>query len=127
MFFAIFFLAYPKAEGREEIKQSGTDSLWKTYSIPHYKSIYNLSFTSQNNGWATGEGGVVFSYNGSEWMQIAVHTQEQLFSLSFTGEKKGYATGSRGTILLYKDGEWKKEGLDVYFRMINTVNLQRSR
>ena len=101
LFLIILCLACSRGDGREERKPTDTDNLWKTYSLPHYRSIYHLSFISHHGGWATGERGGIFSYNGSEWMQIAVPTKEQLFALSFSGENKCYTVGSRGTVLLY--------------------------
>jgi len=120
-------LANHGAEGKEDITQSGTDVRWTTYAIPHYRSIYHLSFTAGNRGWATGEGGILLSYNGSEWSQVTSPAQEQIFSLSFAKEGRGYTVGSRGTMFLYENGHWTQENLDSEWDIMDVFFLNTAK
>ena len=122
IFLAVFCFACSKGDAVKEINSTNTKTLWKTHSLPHYRSVYRLTFTSHNGGWATGERGGIFSYN-NKWTQVSVPTQEQLFSLSVAGKNKGYAVGSRGTVLLYRNGQWTQEELSVEWDIMDVFFL----
>ena len=64
MFVAYLFAGCTNGSVETAVQSTSEKSLWKTYSLPHYRSIYHLAFTSEPTGWATGERGTILSFDG---------------------------------------------------------------
>jgi photosystem II stability/assembly factor-like uncharacterized protein len=77
--------------------------------------LNSLEFTSPISGWAVGNAGKIFHYNGSGWTQQTSNVIATLNDVSFSlGGLYGCAVGNNGVIVCTLDGgqNWVQEELD---------------
>jgi photosystem II stability/assembly factor-like uncharacterized protein len=74
--------------------------------------LYGLYFaptqdgSPSKNGWAVGEGGKIFHYDGSGWTAVNSPVTSTLVDVSFSADGTGWITGFDGVLLRYKNGVW---------------------
>jgi len=70
--------------------------------------LYGVHFRSANNGWAVGEGGGIYHFNGSSWSKEESPVDTPLADVSFDSDGNGWAIGFDGVIIKYPDenGKW---------------------
>jgi len=63
-------------------------------------AIVDIAMTSENNGWAVGENGLILSTEngGSSWNEQLSNTKRKLNGVSFINNSIGWAVGDSGTI-----------------------------
>lgn len=85
-----------------------------------------VQMDSRKHGWAVGDGGAIFEYNGTEWHKVATPTTKGLDALAFSGPTEGWAVGSSGTVLHYKAGQWRVVEVPYTAKDLTTVCLLSS-
>jgi photosystem II stability/assembly factor-like uncharacterized protein len=75
-------------------------STWGYQSVGN-QVLYGVYFVSTNEGWAGGEGGYIYHYNGSNWSIHSRPIQNVIVDISFDENGTGWAIGFDGTILKY--------------------------
>ena len=78
-------------------------STWTYYEVGD-KPLYGVYFVAPNDGWAAGEGGFIYHYNGSNWSLHSQPINNVIMDFSFNSEGVGWAIGFDGTILKYNVG-----------------------
>jgi hypothetical protein len=73
------------------------------YDTPVLNAIQMVSASS---GWAVGDGGAIFYWNGIRWSAVESPTDADLDGVAFSSPGSGWATGRGGVILRYALGEW---------------------
>ena len=71
--------------------------------------LYSISFVNDNAGWAVGEYGKIYYYNGTSWKGQASGTGNNLMSVSFIDTKNGWAVGTSGVLLKYDGVQWNPQ------------------
>jgi photosystem II stability/assembly factor-like uncharacterized protein len=71
--------------------------------------MYSVYFISSNDGWAVGEKGAIYHYDGNIWAKVSLPFifETNLYSVFFTSSTHGWIGGGNGILLEYKNGEWK--------------------
>lgn len=72
-----------------------------TYHEVGNSPLYGVYFVSPNDGWAAGEGGFIYHYNGSKWSLHSQPNNNVIVDISFDSKGIGWAVGFDGTILKY--------------------------
>jgi len=79
--------------------------------------LNDVSFISDNHGWAVGDGGTILHTDdgGTTWNPQTSRVSENLRGVYFKNETNGWAVGNNGTILLTDNGgnDWKPPTTDV--------------
>ncbi|MDP2237463.1 MAG: T9SS type A sorting domain-containing protein [Bacteroidales bacterium] len=72
------------------------------------RNINGICFIDENNGYAVGNNGVLYYYNGTAWEQMASGTTQILNGIHFASSTAGGFVGNSGFLMKYK-------GLNVDF------------
>lgn len=84
---------------------------WRNYTLasPENCSINQVSLLSPENGWAVGEKGCLFQFDGHHWAQKKSPTTGNLRRLVLLDSQLGWAAGQNGILLRFNGKEWEKE------------------
>ncbi|UCH85246.1 MAG: T9SS type A sorting domain-containing protein [Candidatus Latescibacterota bacterium] len=96
---------------------------------PLPNGLNDVFLLTSSNGFAVGQNGTIFQWDGATWTSTASGTANELMGVSFTDALTGTAVGNLGTILRTTDGgaSWSLQTsgtsarlFDVYFSDANT-------
>lgn len=73
-----------------------------------FQDIAAVQLLSSSSGWAVGDDGRIFSFNGREWIETESPTEEYLTDLVMIDASEGWVVGAEGTILHYDGTRWSK-------------------
>ncbi len=76
--------------------------LLETATLP---SLNSLFFNGLSDGWAVGNSGSIYRYNGA-WSAPASPTSANLNNISFADTSTGFMTGNNGTAYSYNGAGW---------------------
>lgn len=65
-----------------------------------------IQMVSPSSGWAVGDGGAIFHWNGAKWSAVDSPTGANLDGVAFSSPGDGWATGRDGVIIRYSLGQW---------------------
>jgi hypothetical protein len=82
---------------------------------PFTGNLYSVSFTDANHGWAVGDSGTIYRYNGFTWTLDSSGTNLKIRSVCFTDSLNGWAVGEQGLILNYSNHHWHNVHSPVTF------------
>jgi photosystem II stability/assembly factor-like uncharacterized protein len=88
--------------------------------------LNSIEFTSPNSGWAVGNAGKIFHYNGSGWTPQTSNVITTLNDVSFSANNnQGCAVGNSGVIVCTFDGgkNWAQEKLDSVIDALMGVEI----
>jgi photosystem II stability/assembly factor-like uncharacterized protein len=68
--------------------------------------IRGISMINADEGWAVGEGGLIFHYRDNQWQRVDSPTENNLESIDMVSVNEGWAVGSKSTILHYRHATW---------------------
>ncbi|MCX6271661.1 MAG: YCF48-related protein [Bacteroidetes bacterium] len=78
----------------------------QTTNPPFSGAFNSVFFTDSNHGWAAGDSGAIYKYNGSSWTMDSSCTNRKIGSLYFSDSLHGWAVGDSGLILYYLNHNW---------------------
>lgn len=82
---------------------------WRKWPHPAPgKKIYGLALVDELNGWAVGEGGLIFKFGRGEWKAEASPATQTLRRVRALSAKSAWAAGDGGTVLHYDGSSWKE-------------------
>ena len=85
---------------------------WSRVIVPTRQELYHLYFTSNDNGWLVGSGGVILNTGdgGKTWRIQTSNTRSNIYNVAFRDSDDGIAVGGGGMILRTEDGgdSWHK-------------------
>lgn len=86
------------AMGQDWIRWNGTswEEIQGAIMIPAVNSVYMLA---SNDGWAVGDLGTAYHWNGTQWVLVMSSTMYQFASVFMTSATDGWAVGSPGTLI----------------------------
>jgi len=92
---------------------------WRQWPHPAPgKNVYGLALVDELNGWAVGEGGMIFKFAGGEWKAETSPTATTLRRVRALSATSAWAVGDEGTVLRYDGSSWEKVGfpptIDLY-------------
>ena len=79
---------------------------WTVVTSPTEEIIYDVTFTSEDEGWAVGLEGVILHYSGLEWEVYDILTGNDFNRVEFTSENSGWAITGNGEIFHYDGSSW---------------------
>jgi len=85
------------------------DGYWsvdKVSGSPTGGVLRNLSMATNESGWAVGDKGTMYHWDGRSWTRYTSPVQDDLSSVSMTSAANGWAVGSNGTLLHYNGQAW---------------------
>ncbi len=96
------------ASDQENMSSLGNWTCWDDGTIDpcHNFSLYSVSMTSKQNGWAVGENGSILHWDGQKWTMITSPTAENLNAVQMRNASDGWAVGSTGTVLRWNGTTW---------------------
>jgi len=79
---------------------------WAPKTSGQSGGLYDVSFTSENNGWIVGNGGVITNTTdgGTTWSAQTSGTTQALRGVQFLNDNEGWIVGQEGTILHTNNG-----------------------
>lgn len=80
--------------------------------------LQGISFLTPDDGWAVGDEGAMYHFNGAEWTAVEPATDEWLQSVSMVATDDAWAVGESGTILNWDGSIWNDVS-DVFERQGN--------
>lgn len=82
---------------------------WRQWPHPAPgKNVYGLALVDELNGWAVGEGGLIFKFGGGKWEAVESPTTQTLRRVRVLSAKSAWAAGDGGTVLRYDGSSWKE-------------------
>jgi photosystem II stability/assembly factor-like uncharacterized protein len=66
------------------------------------RNINGVSFIDENNGYAVGNNGIMYYFNGTNWQLVASGTTQNLFGIHFFNSSIGGLVGNSGYLMKYK-------------------------
>jgi photosystem II stability/assembly factor-like uncharacterized protein len=83
-------------------------SKWRNWPHPSPgKNVYGLAMVSDTSGWAVGEDGLIFEFDGIEWTGVTSPTTETLRRVRVVSKDSAWAVGDGGTVLHYDGSSWE--------------------
>jgi hypothetical protein len=94
-------------------------NLWRHWPHPAPgKNVYGLALVDDLNGWAVGEGGLIFRFANGKWTALESPTKATLRRVRVLSKKSAWAVGDGGTVLRYDGSSWKEANfapaMDLY-------------
>jgi len=81
---------------------------WRTWPHPSPgKNVYGLAMVSDTAGWAVGDDGLIFEFNGTSWTAVASPTNETLRRVRVLPSGAAWAVGDGGTVIRYDGSSWE--------------------
>ncbi|MGD8717237.1 MAG: hypothetical protein PVH29_00315 [Candidatus Zixiibacteriota bacterium] len=92
---------------------------WRTWPHPSPgDDIYGLAMVDEMSGWAVGERGLIFQFDGLDWNAVASPTAATLRRVRVLSATSAWAVGDDGTVLHYDGSDWNEAGfaptMDLY-------------
>lgn len=81
---------------------------WESYTAPASYGMSGVSTVSDDFGFAVGNQGRVFEFDGDEWFDVDSSTDEDLHGIAMLSDIKGWAVGNRGTIVFWDGTSWEQ-------------------
>jgi hypothetical protein len=81
---------------------------WESYTAPASYGMNGVSMVTEDFGFAVGNGGRIFEFDGDEWVDVDSPTDESLHNISMLSDVKGWAVGDGGTILSWDGTAWEE-------------------
>ena len=96
------------AEGQASMRRrTGGDAWdWDHYDAPGSYGMSGVSTVSDDFGFAVGNQGRIFEFDGDEWYDVDSPTDENLHNIWMLSAIKGWAVGDGGTILAWDGVAW---------------------
>ena len=83
-------------------------SQWRSWPHPSPgKNVYGLAMAGDTSGWAVGEDGLIFEFNGTAWTGVTSPTTETLRRVRVLSKDSAWAVGDGGTVLHYDGSGWE--------------------
>jgi photosystem II stability/assembly factor-like uncharacterized protein len=79
---------------------------WESYSAPGSYGMSGVSTISDDFGFAVGNGGRIFEFDGDSWEDVDSPTSEALHNVVVLSESDAWAVGDDGTILRFDGVGW---------------------
>ena len=86
----------------------GTSAGWGVATWPDTKDIYDIEMLSPTSGWAVGESGKIFNYDGVNWTQFVDLGGSDIQSIDMVSASDGWAVGNSGKIYRYNGTTWSQ-------------------
>jgi photosystem II stability/assembly factor-like uncharacterized protein len=81
---------------------------WQVVDVPNGSSVFfnRIHFTSNNIGYAIGNGGAMFKTidRGNNWQSLSTGTNINLLGMHFTDDNNGFVVGDSALVLATTDG-----------------------
>lgn len=97
------------AEGElpPEVMQTADLSIWeRVQGSPATTRLFDIKIVSPTLGWAVGDEGAIWRYDGLDWDSVPSPTSYRIYSIAVVSEEEAWASGDYGTLLHYIDGVW---------------------
>jgi photosystem II stability/assembly factor-like uncharacterized protein len=84
-------------------------SQWTPVLTVNEGPFYGLRMRTPTDGWAVGQGGIAYHYNGSSWQKVNSPTTQILTSVSFDSNGTPWVSGYGNVILsgYFQNGQWQ--------------------
>ena len=79
---------------------------WSDVVLTGHQGIMDIDMIAAGDGWAVGEGGKAFHWDGGQWSVVDTGTSTILLGVDFTGPEFGVAVVGDGSILHYSGGQF---------------------
>ncbi len=70
------------------------------------ENLNDVAMISTTDGWAVGDGGRIYRYNGSSWRAVTSPTTNDLNEIKMLSPTSGWAVGHHGTTIRYNGSSW---------------------
>jgi len=79
---------------------------WTDVPLTGHQGIMSIDMIAADDGWAVGEAGKAFHWDGDEWSDVDTETTTILLGVDFVGPEFGVAVVGDGSILRYEGGQF---------------------
>ncbi|MBW2458271.1 MAG: hypothetical protein JRI68_27460 [Deltaproteobacteria bacterium] len=96
------------AEGQPYMRRytGGMVNDWESYTAPSSSGMNGVSIVSADDGWAVGNGGMAYRFNGTDWQTVDTGVSASLKQVDMITADDGWIVGSMGTILHWDGTAW---------------------
>ncbi len=116
------------AEGQPFMRRyAGPDPWdWESYTAPSSYGMSGVSTISEDFGFAVGNMGRVFEFDGEEWVDVDSDTGEHLHGIDMLSDIKAWAVGNGGTILAWDGTAWEQmdSGTSKDLHTVQAINSE---
>jgi hypothetical protein len=96
------------AEGQPYMRRysGGMVNEWDTYTAPQSSGMNGVSIVSADDGWAVGNGGTAYRFNGTDWQVVDTGVTASLTQVDMIAADDGWIVGAMGTVLHWDGSAW---------------------